>query len=169
LDYENWQQLSKKVPGMIAKLERGLQRVAGSTDFLPSSPEQVAELFYGPANKRAQRFRCLRFEEVNGRSTEEDVLKALQRQYKHPAVQMVLDVRALYNVVGTFLKGYKRSADAHSGQVWAGWFLTGAATGRLRSGKGASENRVNLQNTHGSPLMQHLLVSDPNWRRALEE
>jgi hypothetical protein len=74
-------------------------------------------------------------------------------------------------IKNTFIPGYAKSATENDNMLLTRWWLTGAATGRLRSGKGGEagekEGIINLQNTHGNPLLQNLIVSDLNWRQAL--
>lgn len=48
---------------------------------------------------------------------------------------------------------------------------TGTITGRMRSGggkQGKQQGIINMQNLHGSPLLQNLLVSDAEWRDVLK-
>jgi len=64
------------------------------------------------------------------------------------------------------MKGFRKSAELHEGRLKTSWWLTGTITGRLRSGgsRDKSKGVVNLQNVHGDPAIENLLVSDLRWR-----
>jgi DNA polymerase I-like protein with 3'-5' exonuclease and polymerase domains len=72
---------------------------------------------------------------------------------------------------GTYLDGYRKSAELHGGRLRTSWWLTGTVTGRLRSGgaKDKSKGIVNLQNIHGAQEIECLLISDKRWREVYEE
>jgi len=61
----------------------------------------------------------------------------------------------------------------HGGELRTIWWLCGAATGRLRSGKSekaeVEEGVMNFQNLARNVAMKNPLVSDVNWRLALED
>ena len=158
--------LAKVVPFVrerVTTLKRHLEQIAGGEKegFNPNTPAHIAWLVFDK----------LGLPTVEGRSTSKDVMNTLLVQHKSKVPQTVNDYRGMAKLESTYLIGYAKSAELHSGRVTTIWHLTGAATGRLRSGKGdkaeTEEGIVNLQNIHGNPILKNLLVSDPNWRRAL--
>jgi uracil-DNA glycosylase family 4 len=163
LDRQNWQKAMTVVPEMIEKLDRQLQHVSGEPNFNCGSDKQVAWLIYD----------VLGLEPPEGvRSTGKEILNLLLAESGNKTLELVMKNRGLRIIRGTFLNGYARSADKHGGELRTIWWLTGAVTGRLRSGKGTrdeEEGIVNFQNLHGNPLLMNLLVSDKNWRLALQE
>lgn len=161
LDWENWDRAQEIVPKLLAKLDRQLQQVSGDPDFDCSSPAQVAWLVYD----------VLKLPQTDaGRSTQKDVLRLLLAETGNTTLELVLKRRSLGVIQSTFLLGYAAGARMHNDELRTVWHLTGAVTGRLRSGKGdrsTLEGVTNFQNLHGNPLLQNLLVSDKKWRSAL--
>ena len=163
LDWENWNKAMEIVPKMIAKIDRQLQQISGDPNFDCISPQQVAWLIYD----------VLKLPQGEaGRSTQKDVLRLLLAETGNNTLELVLKRRSLGVIQSTFLLGYAAGARMHDDELRTIWWLTGAVTGRLRSGKGDRselEGVTNFQNLHGNPLLQNLLVSDRSWRKALEE
>lgn len=160
LDWPSLERLAEAVPKMIVPLEQQLRHIAGRANFNPGSPPQVAWLLYDH----------LQLPQLSGRSTLANVLSVLWQKTKHPAPKLVTEWRGLSVIKNTFLEGYARSARENDGELRTVWWLTGAASGRLRSGGGKEIERagiINLQNTHGNDLLQNLIVSDKDWRLAL--
>lgn len=163
LDEKNHAHLSKLIPEHVASLRRRLCQIAGRDGFNPNTPAHIAWLIYDK----------LKLPPPEGsRSTTKEVLATLAIQHPECKVpQMVLDYRSLAKIESTYLVGYKKSADLHDWELRTIWWLTGAITGRLRSGKGDAaevEGVLNFQNFHGNPILQNMLVSDLNWRRVLD-
>jgi uracil-DNA glycosylase family 4 len=156
LDYQEHARLYQEVPKMIEPLLQKLRVIAGKPDFNPGSHDQVAWLLYDELRLPAE-----------SRSTNADDLEIIYNETKHPVLKLVIQYRALSIIVGTFLEGFRRSAEANGGRITTKWFLAGTATGRLRSGGDGEEGYVNLQNVPSEPLISSLLVSDPRWRDAL--
>ncbi len=152
--------------GMMNPIERQLQLIAEDEEFNPGSTQQVAWLIYDklelpvPYNKKGD----------PTRTTKEEVLSTIAQQTGHPAPKLILQWRGLNTLLTTFLVGYEISANEHDGEVRTIWHLTGANTGRLRSGGGDDtelKGIINFQNLHGNAMLKNILVSDVNWRRAL--
>lgn len=161
LDWPEHARLEKAVPLMLAPIEQQLKILAGDENFNPGTPAQVAHLL----------FDILGLPELDGRSTQKETLALLFKETGHPACKLVGQCRTLNVIRNTFLPGYAASAKLNRGMLLTIWWLTGAATGRLRSGKSGEAERegiINMQNTHGNPLLQNMIVSDPNWRLALK-
>lgn len=161
LDWEKWEEAQRTVPKLLEEVDRHLAQVANRPDFNPSSAPQVAWLLYD----------CLKLPDLSGtRGTGKDILELLTVKTNNPVPGLIVKRRALAKIKNTYLDGYALSAKKHGGQLHTIWWLTGAVTGRLRSGrgdKGEEEGIINFQNLHGNPLLLNLLVSDLNWRKAL--
>jgi uracil-DNA glycosylase family 4 len=159
LDMENFAGVKAEVPKEVARLRKTLQQLAGDPEFNPGSPLQVGKLLYDQ----------LKLGDGSTRSTAKEVLRDIGRGTGHKAPGMIVRYRALTKVDSTYLDGWRASAEQHEGQLRTRWHLTGAATGRLRSGgdKDSTGGVVNFQNFHGNKLLLDLLVADPEWRRAL--
>lgn len=163
LDRKLWEKAEAAVPNMMKNLDRRLQRIADDENFDCDSPQQVAHLIYD----------TLGIEETEaGRSTRQPVLDILAANSGNSVFDLIQKRRTLSKTKSTYLRGYMNSARLHDDELRTIWWLTGAVTGRLRSGKGdkaEAEGIVNFQNLSGEPLLQNLLVSDKGWRRALKE
>lgn len=168
LDWTSWNEAQRVLvgedgkSGMIAKLDRELQQATGNPTFNARSSTQVAELVYDQLKLA---------DDSEGRGTGKDILINIFAETGNKLLEMVMRDRALHIIESTFMRGYAESARKHNGELHTHWALTGAVTGRLRSGAGEDEESglVNLQNLISNPLLQNLLVSDLNWREALEE
>lgn len=163
LDWEQWKVAGAAIPKMAQKLDRMLQHISGRADFDADSSQQVAWLVYdhlGLPQTEA------------GRSTQKEILELLLAESGNSALDLVMKRRGIGKIKSTYLDGFANSARRHGGELHTIWWLTGAVTGRLRSGKGdraEAEGIINMQNLHGNPLLQNMIVSDLNWRRALED
>lgn len=170
LDRTLFQEAERLIPAKVKALRDEIRIMADDPSLNPNGSGVIAEVMYdklglptlsdvSPETAR----------EGQDRSTAEDVLSIIAAATQHPFPTAVMAYRKYAKMVSTYLKGYGRSADLHQGQVCTKWFLTGAVTGRLRSGgaKDGVAGVVNLQNLHGSPYLQNLLVSDVDWPRVL--
>jgi DNA polymerase-1 len=155
LDREELKQLKPRIRKLAKARAEELKRLAGDPAFNPGSFRGIAVLLYDK----------LRLSTESGtRSTSNEVLSVLYQQTSHPVIPIVLQYREYSKILSTYITNYERSANLNEGQVRTRWFLTGAVTGRLRSGGGEEKGRINMQNLHGDKHLQNLLVSDLEWR-----
>ncbi len=169
LDRAACQKIIDFVGPRVQQLTRKLQSVSDDPDFNPNTPQRVAKLLYGtlklplPTDPKTKKLT---------RSTGKDALDFLCQKSKHPAIRLVQRYRKV-SKMETSLRGYEKSADLNGGELRTIWWLTGAATGRLRSGKSekaeVETGVMNFQNLYKNAVMKNPLVSDKNWRKALEE
>lgn len=165
LDWNEWKKAGEMVPKLIQKLDQRLQQIAEDPNFECSSPEQVSWLLYDKLG--------LPTYEESERSTRADVLDRLQAETKDSSVVLVIDLvrahRTLSKIKSTYMDNYAESARLHDNELRTRWFLTGAVTGRLRSGGEGTPGLINFQNLSGEKLIQNMLVSDPLWRKEIKE
>jgi len=162
LDEELAENLQKDVSTLREKILNRIHQIPGLERLDPSKQAQVAAALYDKMG----------YPQLQGRSTDKQVLEILANEYhrKNPFPRLVMAYRKLDKMENTYLVGYRASARKNGGEVRTIWWLTGAITGRLRSGRGDSaekEGVVNLQNIHGNPTLKNILVSTPNWRKAI--
>jgi uracil-DNA glycosylase family 4 len=166
LDRPNWEKAMEAVPAMITTLDAELRMITNNESFDADSPYQVAHYLYD----------VLKLPETAeaGRSTNKTVMEYLQATCDNPKANIAISRINRRRVIGrlwsTYLKGFKTSADLYNDELHTIWWLTGTVTGRLRSGKGdraEAEGILNMQNLANNPLLQNLVISDKNWRRAL--
>lgn len=164
LDTEIWNAIHPVLLDKIAKSQRSLLRIAedaGYPDYEPGAPHRDAKLL----------FDHLKMPKLAGRSTKKDVMELIGLQTGSPVPKMILDHRVLTHMESHNMLGYMKSAEKNDGILKTIWWLCGAATGRLRSGKSdqaEAEGLVNFQNIPNIPLIQMMITSDPNWRRVLD-
>lgn len=151
------------LPKRVKQLERRLKLLAGDPGINVRSNDAIAHVLYDvldidiPIDKYGNAVR----------STRKEFLKRLSDVHEFPRILM--EFRKLDVLETRYLDKFLASANRHDGEVHTKWHLTGAATGRLRSGgsKDAEAALVNLQNIATDPMVKNLLVSDENWRRVL--
>jgi len=130
-------------------------------DFNPDSPPQVSRLIYD----------ILKLPQVSEiKNTQKDTMELMKQYHPFPGYQT--EYKQLAKICSTYLAGFKYAADysvAHGKgpRCRTAWWLTGTRTGRLSSGGGPDglDGVVNLQNVHGDPQLQNLLISDLKWRK----
>jgi uracil-DNA glycosylase family 4 len=155
-DYKHYDSLVAHYPVLEDHLHKQLLKLSGKKDFNPNSPPQVAYILY----------KKLHLPVLGDKpNTTKETMAALAEY--HPFPNVLVQYRRVKKICTTYLAGFKASADANAGCVRTIWWLTGTRTGRLSSGGGDSGEKgvVNLQNIHGDPLLQCLLVSDNRWRQ----
>lgn len=165
LDWDEWNKAGKTVPKLVLKLNNQLQQIAGDPNFDCNSPDQVSWLLYDKLE--------LPTYQESGRSTKAPVLDQLQAETAESSVVLTIDLirahRTLSKIKSTYLDNYAESARMNDGELRTRWFLTGAITGRLRSGGDNTPGKVNFQNLSGEKLIQNMLVSDKRWRKQIKE
>jgi len=159
LDMQALADIRPRIRAELADVTAKLRRIADDPQFSPSSNVAVARLLYDKLGYQADGGR---------RGTDSDTLSILRQGRDHPAIGLILRFRELSKMESTYLDGYEESARMNAGQVRTRWYLTGAVTGRLRSGGDGQPGRINMQNLHGSPHLQNLLVADPEWRSVID-
>ena len=163
IDLPDLERLEKTLPGIIEGLTNSLRVMAGKPKLNPNKSEDLAKIIYG-------KLKLPPIDEESGWSTEESVLNILYQEHKHPIIPLILDYRKFSKMWSTYVTAYRECVKVNGGQLRTRWYLTGAATGRLRSGgkKDGIAGVVNMQNLHGSTALKNLLISDPDWRRILD-
>jgi DNA polymerase-1 len=123
--------LSQETGERLLELEEEIHRLAGEP-FNVNSPQQLSRVLFEvlelPVVKKTK----------TGYSTDMEVLEALAEQ--HPIVPLVLEVRELSKLKGTYLDALPRLVDPTSGRLHTSFNQTVTATGRL------SSSSPNLQN-----------------------
>lgn len=166
LDYNYYREVSALIPNRLKKVANELRILADDPNLNLNTPDEIGRVLF-------DKLKLPDPTEAEGRpgtrSTKEEVLELLCQKTGHPFPRLLLEYRKLAKMESTYLKGYKGSADIHGGELRTKWHLTGAVTGRLRSGgaKDGYRGIINMQNLHGSAFLQNLIVSDVNWGRVL--
>ena len=172
LDRENMEKVRAVIPKQIEEYDMRIRHVAEDPDMNPESNPQIAWLLYDKLQLGSPEEEGYdsgeRGRKRPARSTERDILEKLAADSGSPVPIWVSRRRALSKILGTYIDGWVRSADMHDGELRTWWMLTGAITGRLRSGGDGKPGYVNLQNLINDPLLLNMLVSTPHWRKALE-
>ena len=182
LDMDHFKLAAEVIPHKVVSLTNQIRIMADNPDLNPNTPDEIAEILYDklgfetidPDTKgRGEgKYRVGHNKKINPeRSTKKEILELLAQKYKHEFPEKVIEFRRFSKMESTYLSNYLKSAEMNQGELRTKWFLTGAATGRLRSGgsRDGFDGKVNFQNLHGSPFLQNLLVSDRNWRLLTED
>jgi DNA polymerase I-like protein with 3'-5' exonuclease and polymerase domains len=160
------------IPKQIEEYDMRIRHVAEDPDMNPESNPQIAWLLYDKLQLGSPEEDSYdsgeRGRKRPARSTERDILEKLAADSGSPVPIWVSRRRALAKILGTYIDGWVRSADMHDGELRTWWMLTGAITGRLRSGGDGKPGYVNLQNLINDNLLLNMLVSSKDFRRALE-
>jgi len=170
LDMEHQAEAERIIPHKISELASKIRQLAGKPDLNPNAPTEIAWAMYDKLKLPTLPEVSSEFaNEESPRSTKESTLSIIAQATGHPFPQYVLDYRKFSKMDSTYLRGYRESAGMHSGELRTKWYLTGAVTGRLRSGgtRDGIHGVVNMQNLHGSPFLKNLLVSDAKWCEVL--
>lgn len=158
LDYSYCKIFKKELKIKIKSELKALRRSCKMPDLNPRSPQQVKEVIY-----KKLKVPQIEVKRKIGR-TDENTIKVLQAQHKHKFFDHLLEHRGLEKMRSQ-LEGYLLSANTYEGRLRTIWWLTGAITGRLRSGGKDEKNIVNLQNIPKVPVIKNLLISDILWRK----
>jgi uracil-DNA glycosylase family 4 len=172
LDRTHFAEALSVIPAKVTELTAKIRQMADDPELNPNTPAEIAYVMYQKLKLPTLADISDDFEGDDGDlyNTREATLAIIHEATKHPFPQMVLDYRRFAKMQSTYLSGYERSADLNDGELRTKWYLTGAVTGRLRSGgtKDGVAGVINMQNLHGSPYLKNLLVSDDNWREMKE-
>lgn len=166
-DWEHDKILQEWLPVRLELLRKQLQKISGKDKLNPNSPVQVAAVVYDQL--KLGRYLEQRWRKEHGkRTTDKETMLLLTGHHKFPG--LINEYRVLAKKKGTYMDGYRKSAQLHGGKLRTKWWLTGTVTGRLRSSgeKDKSKGLVNLQNIHGAEEIENLLVSDLRWREVYE-
>ena len=166
-DPEHDKILVKWIPLKVEEIKGMLQQMVENKKFNPNSSIQVQAAVYDKF--RLGKHLDLQIRKDFPRSTKAEIMEMLGGYHEFPV--LLQEYRVLSKKNSTYMNGYRRSAEMFHGRVRTNWWLTGTITGRLRSSgdKDKSKGKVNLQNIHGDPCIENLLVSDPRWRSLYKE
>lgn len=173
LDTQHAEFVKKILPARVKELENKLKLLAGNPNFNPRAPGQVEKVMYEKLRIPKLKVKKLSYGKIKTiikEGTALGILDVLGLKYEFPKI-MAQFRRA--DKMEDYLDGYITSALLHDGELRTLWWLAGTIAGRMRSGagkKGKKDDRglVNLQNIHGDPLIENLLVSDERWREILK-
>src|SRR5882724_64415 len=158
-DYQQLKQVRKLWPIRVASNLKAIRHLIKNPTFNPSSPPQISNLLFTKLD--------LEYPFEGKPNTRKETLIAMAGL--HPVIPMIRQYRIDKKVEGTYIDGFEACANINHGRLRTKWWLVGTSTGRLSSGGGKEKKTgdksvVNLQNIHGDPALQNLLVSDPRWR-----
>lgn len=150
-----------------------LRQMVGNSEFNPNSNPQLKAFLF-----KKLKFDCPvevdKGKEVKRWSADKESLSWMKDKYHHPFVDTLLLFKAAHNIKSKSLESYENSANKHDGRLQTTWWLTGAITGRMRSGGGSygagkEKGIVNLQNVDNDPIVQNMLISDMGWYDLFDE
>ncbi len=131
VDVECLRKLGERCQIELIQLEQEAHRVAGR-EFNVNSPRQLETLLFDELGLKPMK------RTKTSRSTDAATLEALAEQHALPKI--VLEIRQLSKLKGTYIDALPHLVDAKTGRIHCTWGQTTAATGRL------SSTDPNLQN-----------------------
>ena len=134
LDTRHLKQLSERVGGDLARLEKQIFELAGQTLNL-GSPKQLSALLFDRLGLVSDRMRKTK---TGAYSTDADVLESLRDE--HPVVPLILEHRELGKLKNTYLDALPPLVNPRTGRLHTSFRQAVASTGRL------SSTEPNLQN-----------------------
>ncbi len=153
LDEPYLRRLSGEFEADIAALKAALDKMAGAPINV-NSPKQLGELLFDKlalpvVHKTAK----------GGRSTDEEVLRALAE--KHPLPAKVLEYRELTKLKSTYIDGLLQRLDPATGRVHTRFEQAGAETGRLSSVNPNLQN-IPVRSASGQKI-RRAFIARPGW------
>lgn len=152
IDVPLLKELSEKFAVTLKELEKEAHKLAGG-EFNLASPKQLQKILFEDLKLPAMR------KTKTGFSTDVDVLQKLSSLHALPA--LILEVRELSKLKGTYVDVLPTLVHPKTGRVHAHFNQTVAATGRL------SSSDPNLQNipirTESGKLVRKAFVARPGW------
>ena len=166
-DWEHSKLLDTWIPKQLERLKTRLRKISGRKELNPNTPAEIASIVYDKL--KLDRHLDAEWKGDHARSTDKETLQLMGKYSKFP--NLVIEYRRLAKKKSTYMDGYRLSAKLHGGRLRTKWWLTGTITCRLRSGGSRDKELglVNLQNIHGDPAIENLLVSDLSWREVYDE
>ncbi len=132
IDAAHFERLTREMRGELARLERDVQREAGTEFNLNSTPQLRHVLFEKlqlPVLKKGK----------TGASTDADVLEELAAM-GHAVPRLLLEYREVAKLLSTYLEALPAEVNPATGRIHTSFNQIGAATGRI------SSSDPNLQN-----------------------
>ena len=149
IDREGLAEYGRQLSSMQKQYEERIYMLAGG-EFNINSPRQLGEVLFDklklPAVKKTK----------TGYSTNAEVLEKL-RPY-HPIIDEVLEYRKVAKLIGTYVEGLLKVADA-DGRIHTNFKQTGTATGRLSSAEPNLQN-IPIRTELGHELRRYFVPCD---------
>lgn len=149
IDRQGLAAYGEQLTALQTQFEERIYMLAGSS-FNINSPKQLGEVLFEklqlPAVKKTK----------TGYSTNAEVLEKL-RPY-HPIIDEVLEYRKVTKLLGTYVEGLLKVADA-DGRIHTSFKQTGTATGRLSSAEPNLQN-IPIRTEAGHELRRYFIPRD---------
>lgn len=165
-DYKHCEVMKRLFPIRAKKWLKKIRKIASKygkkwADIKPSQ-KRFAELLYDVMGLPEQK------NKKKKRTTDKAAMERLAEKY--PIAKYTGLWRHDTKANSTYVEGFENCANLNDGRLRTKWWQTGTGTGRISSGGGRGGEKdkqkkvVNLQNIHGNPFLQCLVVSDLLWR-----
>ncbi len=153
IDTDLLRELSNKTGDRLLELEEKAYALAGER-FNISSPKQLARVLFEKLRLPPQK------KTKTGYSTDVEVLEALAG--RHPLVPLLLEVRELQKLKGTYLDALPRLVDPVTGRIHARFNQTVTATGRISSSNPNLQN-IPVRTPAGSEIRRAFVPGREGW------
>ena len=156
LDVEQLGRMSAGLTGRLGELEAQIQQMVGYS-FNINSTQQLSDALFKTLGLPTQ---GLRRTKSGHFSTAAGVLERLRG--KHPAIELILEYRALAKLKSTYVDALPRLVNPNTGRLHTSYNQTGTVTGRI------SSSNPNLQNipirTDVGRQVRRAFVAAPGWQ-----
>jgi len=145
--------LGARLGQRIADLERQVYELVGTRDYSLQSPKQLASLLFdvlGLASTKKTK---------TGLSTDVESLEAIQNE--HPAIPLILELRQLSKIKGTYADSLVRYVAA-DGKIHPTFLQTGTSTGRISCVDPNLQN-IPAKSEVGREIRQAFVASHEGW------
>lgn len=150
-------ELDRELTGKIENLQLRLDTAIGRP-LNVNSPKQVKEFLYdelglppiyGWGKKDGKKAKVL--------SADEDAITQLQKQTNNPVLGIILEIRGLVKLLGTYVRAELES----NNRICTSYKISGTETGRLSSSQSVYNRGTNIQNIPRDPSIRSIFIADP--------
>lgn len=157
IDVKRRKELDIELEKKIEELQGRLNTAVGR-ELNCNSPKQIKEFLYedlrlppiyGWGTKDGKRAKVL--------STDEDAINELQRKTNNPVLGIILEIRGLVKLLGTYVRADLETND----RICTSYKISGTETGRLSSSQSVYNRGTNIQNIPRLPAVRSIFIADP--------
>lgn len=154
INSDSLNQYSLILKEQIASLDLKIQEIAG-IPFNTASPKQVGEILFDrlKIDKDAKKTKTGQY------STNEETLQKLKNA--HPIVEMILDLRGLQKLQGTYVEALPKLINPRTGRIHTSYNQTVVVTGRLSSTNPNLQN-IPIRDENGKEIRKAFTAGDNN-------
>ena len=149
IDTKKRAEIDAKLSDDLINLQARLDKTVGHP-LNPNSPKQMCEFLYTELKLPKQ------FGKTGGLTADEDAIDTLNKYFKNPIFDIVLDIRGIRKLLSTYIRAPLDGDD----RIRCSYSITGTETGRLSSRESVYGTGTNLQNIPRGELVRSIFIPD---------